>query len=303
MLLLLVGVAARLGRVSDDPLVTYSMNPPQPQQDSALDLATQAANAAAIASSEAYTAAAERNTAVAAASAAQAELASYKSKEETQEKVVQATRAAKQAAQFARAADSSAHQARDLAEAMPAKIQAAAEAATAAVLKDAMKEMELEANATVATAKAENAKMVESAMKAASTAGLPYRLAEQRQMKVARDRVVQARDAAQAVIPLKNEAMKVVGQAVAYQAEGKVVPAQEMAIKGHDLMDKAVQLEGYAKGLMSQANSIQGNGGLYDLAAAGAENYAAYAANPVGSLPAIPALPAPLEMPSSESSA
>ena len=71
------------------------------------------------------------------------------------------------------------------------------------------------------------------------------------------------------------EAMKTMGVANQYQSEGKVVTAQQMALKAHDLMDKAMQMQGHAQSLAGHANKMQGSMGISPLAAKQAEDYAA----------------------------
>merc|ERR1719484_124720 len=237
------------------PQIDYTYNPPLPSDQQVLETASESANAATLASSEAYTAAAEQASAEASAAGAQAALKSWQSRAATEAKVKEATETARKVA----------------------KVAAAAEAA-AEVIAKAKEEMKEGANATIETVKEQQKAREETALGAVSKAGEPYRAAEMRQSKLARDDVVQARDFAEAVTPIKSEAMKTMLHAVEYQKKGNVVTAQQFALKAHDLMDKAMQMQGHA-------NSLQGNMGMYNLAAKQAEDYAAYAANPVGAAP------------------
>lgn len=292
--LLAVVITGLLHR-KQNPQVDYSINPAIPEENEALAIASQASNAAALASSEAYTAAAARESSIAAAKSAEAALKSFAARADTEAKVDAATAEAAKAAASAKDAEAAAQEARELAEAIPAKVQAAAERATKEVISSAVAELKAQASSVKEAIRARHVAAQEAAVTAVADAGVPYRAAELRQKKFAHDHVVEARDFAQAVIPLKTESLKIMVEAQKYQASGNVVVAQEMAIKAHDLMDKAMQMQKHAEGLHATANSIQGNMGLYDLAAKQAEDYAAYVANPVGDPPPIPPLPAGLQ--------
>jgi len=277
------------------PQIDYTYNPPLPNDQQVLETASESANAATLASSEAYTAAAEQASAEASAAGAQAALKSWQSRAATEAKVKEATETARKVAKVAAEAEAAAKEAREVAEGIPARVQAAAAKAAAEVIAKAKEEMKEGANATIETVKEQQKGREETALDAVSKAGEPYRAAEMRQSKLARDDVVQARDFAEAVTPIKNEAMKTMLDAVEYQKKGNVVTAQQFALKAHDLMDKAMQMQGHANSLQNHANGLQGNMGMYNLAAKQAEDYAAYAANPVGAPPPIPPLPAALQ--------
>jgi hypothetical protein len=62
------------------------------------------------------------------------------------------------------------------------------------------------------------------------------------------------------------------------QAQGHVVEAQKRMIEAHDLLDKAIQFQGQANALFGTASKINGNSGLYDLAAGIASKHGAFQA-------------------------
>jgi len=277
------------------PAITYSYNPPLPSEDQTLESATEAANAAALASSEAYTASAEQKSAESAAAGAQAALESFKARSMTEAKVREATDIARKVESVAAQTEAAAAEARKVAEGIPDRVQAAAAKGAAEVIAEATSELKGRANETVQEIKAADKALQDAAVKAVAEAGAPYRAAEIRLEKLGRDDVVQARDFANAVGPIKGEAMKTMNLANEYQAAGKVVPAQQMALKAHDLMDKAMQMQGHAQSLSAHANSMQNSMGIYPLAAKQSEDYAAYRANPVGASLDIPPLPKELQ--------
>lgn len=295
--LALLGIALAGLLRKQTPQVDYSINPLNaiPPAPEAIAVASEAANAAALASSEAYTAAAARESSVANAASAASALKSFQARTETEAKVTAATLEAAKAKKLAEDASNARDEAIAIAESIPEQVRAAAAKATTEVIQGAINELKTRANGTVAEIKAQQKAAQEAAVTAVAGAGVPYRAASMREKKFAHDDIVQARDYAQAVIPIKTESIKVMGEAQKYQAAGNVVVAQEMAIKAHDLMDKGMQLQKHAEGLQGTANSIQGGMGLYDLAAKQAEDYAAYVANPVGAPPDIPPLPADLQ--------
>jgi hypothetical protein len=278
------------------PTIDYSYLPTLPDEHQTLEAASEAANAAALASTEAYSAAAEQKSAESAAAGAAAALKSFKARAATEAKVEEAKETARKISKIREETEAAALAARQVAEGIPDRVQAAAAKAAAEVIAEAKKGLKDEAKAAVEQIKAEDKALQESAVKAVAEAGAPYCAAEIRLEKLGRDDVVQARDFANAVGPIKMEAMKTMGVANQYQGEGKVVTAQQMALKAHDLMDKAMQMQGHAQSLAGHANKMQSSMGIYPLAAKQAEDYAAYQANPVGDSLSIPPLPAELQL-------
>merc|ERR1719265_3062817 len=96
------------------------------------------------------------------------------------------------------------------------------------------------------------------AMKASQAAVLPFQQAKLRAQQTVWSYANKARELATAVIPMKNRAMEIAAQSDAFQKKGNPVVAQEMQMHAHDLMDKALQLEGQAKSFQNTANKMNG---------------------------------------------
>lgn len=307
-LLLLIGVlgpalaAAELRDGSlrgkgQEPSITYEADPPIFTKEQALTHADDASNMAALAASEAHAAAAQGRAAEAAETAEQAELQSLKKHLKTEEHVRDAADAAQAAIDARLAADESAKRARKLMHQIPGVAMAAAKEAVKEVIAKAIADMEIEARKTADKLAAIEKKSFEDAAIAAQEQAAPYQQAKVRAEKNVVEYVLRARELAEASIKLKGEAMRVAANANTYQGKGNVVIAQQEMMKAHDLMDKALQLEGSAKGFEGTANKINGQMGLYGLAAGGAGAWASNQANPAGDRPGLPPLPYPLELP------
>merc|ERR1719454_2156049 len=180
---------------------------------------------------------------------------------------------------------------------IPGEAMRGAKDAVKKVIAQAIADMEKEARKTADEAIEIERKSFEAAAISAQEQAAPYQQAKVRAEKNVVEYVLRARELAEASIKLKSEAMRVAANANSYQGKGNVVIAQQEMMKAHDLMDKALQLEGSAKGFESTANKINGQMGLYGLAAGGAGAWAANQANPAGDRPDFPPLPYPLEMP------
>jgi len=291
------GIDLRGNRARRDPSITYEADPPIFTKEQALGHASDAQNMATLAASEVHAAAAQGRAAEAAEMSEKAELESLKKHLKTQEHVRDAGDAAQATIDARLAADESAKRARVMMHQIPGVAMSAAKEAVKEVIAQAIADMEKEARKTADEALAIEKKSFEAAAISAQEQAAPYQQAKVRAEKNVVEYVLRARELAEASIKLKGEAMKVAANANTYQGKGNVVIAQQEMMKAHDLMDKALQLEGSAKGFESNANKINGQMGLYGLAAGAAGAWAANQANPAGDRPGFPPLPYPLQMP------
>merc|ERR1719213_719109 len=131
----------------------------------------------------------------------------------------------------------------------------------------------------------------------AQTAALPFEEAKVRAEQNVVNYASQAQSLAHAVIQLKGKAMQIANQAEMYQQRRNPVMAQQLLMRSHDLLDRALQLQDQAKSNDATARQINGQLGLYDLASSSAAAYGAYRGNPGGLTKGLPPLPAPLELP------
>jgi len=273
---------------------TYEAIPPMP---SAEELTVRALDGAEVAQG----AASERNAAESAAIAAQARTRTAKAEAEAAEANVTAHKfltRAKHLAYEAQAdqerANRAARATRDLVGGLDQVAKAAADQAVAEVTAETLAKLKKEVTETIDQYNEEQEANFKAAGKAALEAATPFQQAKWRSEKNAVEYVLRARELAQAVTALKNEAVRIAADANTYQSQGNVVIAQQRMMQAHDLMDKAIQMQGQAEGFQKTAQTINGNMGLYDLAANGAASFSAHRANPAGQGPPLPPPPAPL---------
>ncbi len=79
---------------------------------------------------------------------------------------------------------------------------------------------------------------------------------------------------------LKDKSLKTATEALPFQGDGKVAEAQKRMVGAHNRMGEAMHYQGQAEGFQKTAGTLQGDMGLYDLAAGAAKAYAAYKADP-----------------------
>lgn len=134
---------------------------------------------------------------------------------------------------------------------------------------------------------------------AAQAAALPYMKGRMQAQQTMLLYVEKAREVATAVAALKSRAMRIASQAPYLQKAGDVVHAQQLEYEAHDLMDKALQLQGQAKAMSAKAVQIQQTLQQYDDAAKVAAAYGAYQADPTAldEEPELPQPPFPLLLP------
>jgi len=177
------------------------------------------------------------------------------------------------------------------------------EKAVARAVKDVEQEeymkMDREVAAVVAAAQSTKSSLKQTAADSAQVAALPYlqgRLQAQQTMLLY---VEKARELAMAVTGLKDRAMKIAETSLPLQKAGDVVHAQQLQLEAHDLMDKALQMQGQAKVLAAKGAEIQRSLQSYDDAAKVAAAYGAYQADPSGMdpPPELPQPPFPLMLP------
>lgn len=182
---------------------------------------------------------------------------------------------------------------------IPSITEKAVERAVKDVEQEEYMKMDAEVAAVVAAAQGAKSSLKQAAADSAQAAALPYlqgRLQAQQTMLLY---VEKARELAMAVSGLKERAMRIAEASQPLQKAGDVVHAQQLQLEAHDLMDKALQMQGQAKLLSAKGAEIQRNLQSYDDAAKVAASYGAYQADPSGmdDPPEIPQPPFPLMLP------
>lgn len=284
-------------RFLEEPLVVYAKLPGIPSEEMVVEQNEAAKTAAVWADNEeassAMHAQAAENAEAAAASALITKYQGLKLKTATMEAIV----SAQKATEMQKRAKAAARRAQDLVLEMPAVALRAGERAVDSVVAGAIHRMNEEATIVAEEQKKIELKLQAEASKAAQIAALPWQQAKIRAGQTMISYASQARDLANAVTHLKNQAPVLSKQAVTLQAFGDVVRAQEHQIAAKDLLDKADQLASQAQNFNKIANKINGGLGMYDLSAAAAASYASYTANPGGGVGAsMPPLPQPLHL-------
>lgn len=280
------------------PAVTYESVPNIPNQDQQLSAAFEATNEATWAASEANSAAAQARSAEAQEVAQSHELAAVTKALETKIVVSRATKEAERSIQNMHVAEDAATSARKMEDEIPPAAMAAAKRAVKDVVDKAIEDLNAEAGATrdqaLAMRRAENIASAKQAQKAA----LPFEQARLRNQKSSLEWINKAHRLASAVTELKTESLRIGGTAGAYQSAGLGIIAQGMMNKAHDMMNKAIQLEGMAKGAAKSAAAARGAAGKPAIDAINAAKaYGAYMGNPAGNRPNIPNPPAPIKLP------
>jgi len=280
------------------PAITYESVPNILNEDQQLQAAFESTNEAAWAASEANAAAAQARSSEAQEVAEQHELESVTKALETKIVVQRATEEAERSIQNMHTAENQATSARKMEDEIAPAAMAAAKRAVKDVVDKAIQDLNAEAGATRDQALAERRAASIASAKAAQQEALPFEQARLRNQKSSLEWVIKGHRLASAVTELKKEALRVGGTAGAYQSAGLGIIANGMLNKAHDMMNKAIQLEGMAHGAMSNAKAARGAAGKPAADAIGAAKaYGAYLGNPAGDRPAFPPLPAPLKMP------
>lgn len=288
---------ARAQLEKDDPAMTYQAVPSIPTEDQELAHAREATNEAAWAASEAHAAAAQARTSEAEEKAVQQELDATTKALQTKLVLKRAAQAAEKSIQFKHDSESSAQSTRQMEDEIEPIAQAAAKRAVAEVVAKAIHDMNMEAGMVRDQALAERKAAFLNAAKMANDEALPFQQALVRAKKNSIEYITRANELAQDVTLLKAEAMRIGGTAGAYQSAGIPVIAHRMLNKAHDMMDKAIQMQGLANKYQSSGSSMQGTFLGFTLAAGAAQAFGAYSGNPAGVRPDIGALPSPLSMP------
>lgn len=285
-----------LAKESQEPKITYQVIPELPNQEQSMHSANVGAAATRWAAGEARVAEAEQKTAADTAVAAAAH-------KEALEKVAASTvamfgahRAAEETIKMRHDTEEAVHRQRAVVDSIPKIAHAAAVKATNDVEMGITAELEKEVTATALKAKeAERLERLEAA-KESQRVAMPFQQAKLRAEQSIVSYAARARELATAVIHLKGKALKIAADSNQYQQLGNVVMAQQEQMKAHDLLDKALQMEGVAKGFQDTANKINGEMGDYDLSIAAAAESGGYQGNPGGARPPWPAPPKPLKL-------
>lgn len=277
--------------------VDYSVLPGMPTRQQAM-LGTDASRMEAHwAQVEAYTAGAHSSTAQNMESTARNVLEA-----KTQElQLEMAARDAKERAahttELRKKAEAAARRAEAMVADLPNVAQKAVYRAVSDAVSSAVARMNAEATEVVKAQRLAEANAEHLAAENAQAEALPFQQGKLRAGQSMVSYVVNARDLANAVTYLKPKAMDIASQAAALQHRGDVVGAQRLQMQAVDLMNKAEQMESQANAFNAQASKINGELGAYDLGASAAAAYAAYQANPGGSVDkSIPPLPKPLSL-------
>jgi len=283
---------------SKQPAITYESLPNIPNEDQQLQSAFEATNEAAWAASEANSAAAQARGAEAQEVAAQNELESVSKALETKIVVQRATKEAERSIENMHISETQATSSRKMEDEIAPAAMAAAKRAVKDVVNKAIADLNAEAGATRDQALAQRKVAAINSAKESQKAALPFEQARLRNQKSSLEWVIKAHRLASTVTELKTEAMRIGGTAGAYQSAGLGIIAQNMLNKAHDMMNKAIQLEGMAKGAAGNAAAARGAAGKPAADAIGAAKaYGAYLGNPAGERPAFPPLPKPLKLP------
>lgn len=290
--------ALRPAATMTQPGVTYHVVPPVPTEDEALHAADVGAQEARWAANEARIAEAQKRVAVGAVAAAQSEATALRHVQASATAAQEAKQAATRARLDSEQAEAATLRARHNIAEIPEIAAAAARRAVADVSATVITDLEADARETADEAAAAQRQEAAEASKAAAAAALPFQQAKLRAQQSIWSYATKARELATAVIPLKNKAVTIAAQSNAFQKSGNPVAAQQMQMQAHDLMDKALQLEGQAKSFQDTANHLNTDEMVnYDLAIDGAASYGAYASQPGGDRPKLPRLPKPLRLP------
>jgi len=285
-------------RREDPPAITYESIPNIPNQDQQLQSAFEATNEAAWSASEANAAAAQARTAEAQEIAQQHELESVTKALETKLVVQRATKEAEKSIQNMHIAEEQATSSRKIEDDIPKLAMGAAKRAVKDVVDKAIEDLNIEAGQTRDRALAERRAASIASAKESQREALPFEEARLRNQKSSLEWVIKAHRIASAVTELKTEALRIGGTAGAYQSAGLGIIAQGMLNKAHDMMNKAIQLEGMARGAAKNAAAARGAAGKPAIDAINAAKaYGAYLGNPAGDRPDFPPLPAPLKLP------
>jgi len=287
------GALTRLHKEDPAPIV-YEAIPEIPTLYNVSEKAAAATNAASMAASEAYAADAEEKSQEALENTAKAELTAAHKQLESNVGYSRAKFAADEGIIKRAEADAAARNSRKMLHQIPIIAQKAAKDAVADVVKEAIEKMNIEANKTAEEALKIEEEGFKKAAERAQQEAEPFQQSKLRSEQTAVEYAARARELAMAVIPLKAKAMEIANQAEAFQQANNPVMAQQMLMKGHDLLDKAIQMQGTAKGFDATAKQINSDLGYYDLAANAAAAWGAYQGNPAGKSPDFPPLPKPL---------
>lgn len=280
------------------PAITYESIPNIPNEDQELQAAFEATNEAAWSASEANAAASQARSSEAQEIAAQHELESVTKALETKIVVQRATKEAERSIKNMHTAEDQAYSSRRMEDEIAPAAMAAAKRAVKDVVDKAIADLNAEAGATRDQALAERRAAAINSAKESQKAALPFEQARIRNQKSSLEWVIKAYRMASAVTELKTEALRIGGTAGAYQSAGLGIIAQNMLNKAHDMMNKAIQLEGMAHGAAKNAAAARGAAGKPAIDAINAAKaYGAYLGNPAGDRPDFPPLPAPLELP------
>jgi len=255
-----------------------------------------ATNAASMAASEAYAADAEEKAQEAMEASATASLKAAHMQLQSQLGYKKAKYAADSGLVERGKAEEAARNSRELLHQIPIIAQRAAKDAVKEVVKEAIEKMNIEVNITAEKALKIEQEGFEKAAERAEEEAKPFQQSKLRSQQTAIDYAARARELAMAVIPLKAKAVEVSNLAEGFQQSNNPVMAQQMLMKGHDLLDKAIQMEGTAKGFSATANTINSDLGYYDLAANSAAAWGAYQANPSGKRVEFPPTPEKLTL-------
>jgi len=278
---------------AEDP-VTYEVIPAIPTLYNVSAKASAATNAASMAASEAYAADAEVKAQEALEATAEAQVQAAHKQLESRLGFARAKYAADEGIISRAKAEKAAQNSRKLLHQIPIIAQKAAKDAVAEVVKEAIEKMNIEVNKTAEEALKIQEEGYDAAGERAQEEALPFQQAKLRSEQTAVEYAARARELAKAVIPLKGKAMEIANQAEAFQQANNPVMAQQMLMKGHDLLDKAIQMQDTAKGFDATAKQINSQLGYYDLAANAAAAWGSYQANPAGKQSLFPPLPEPL---------
>jgi len=281
-------------RSSEDPAVTYEAIPAIGTLYKVSEKAASATNAASMAASEAYAADAEEQAQEALERTAKAELQAAHKQLESNLGYKRSKFAADEGILIRAEAEKAAQNSRKMLHQIPIIAQKAAKDAVADVVKEAIEKMNIEVNKTAEKALKIEEEGFKKAAERAQEEAEPFQQSKLRAEQTSVEYASRARELAIAVTPLKSKAMEIANMAEGFQQANNPVMAQQMLMKGHDLLDKAIQMEGTAKAFDATAKSINSNLGYYGLAANAAAAWGSYQANPSGKRPEFPPLPSPL---------
>jgi hypothetical protein len=280
----------------DNGQITYEVIPAIPTLYNVSGKVAGATNAASMAASEVYAADAEEKAQEALEATAESQVLAAHKQLESRLGYKMAKYSADESIIVRASAEDAAKNSRKMLHEIPIIAQQAAKDAVAEVIKKTIEKLNIEVNETAEKALKIEEEGWKKAGDRAQEEALPFQQAKLRAQQTAVEFAGRARELAEAVIPLKGKAMEIANSAQAFQDANNPVMAQQMLMKGHDLLDKALQYEGTAKGFASTANGINSGLGYYDLAANSAASWGAYQANPAGQRPDWPPPPEKLTL-------